>query len=108
MKISKKEFARRRKNLMAQLEPGSIAIVPAAREQTRNRDVDYPFRQDSDFYYLTGFGEPDAVLVLLPGRNDGQYVLFCRDRDPALELWNGYRAGPEAPVKNLAPMMLFR
>ena len=94
-KISKQEFARRRKNLMAQMEPDSIAIVPAASEQTRNRDVDYPFRQDSDFYYLTGFAEPDGVLVLLPGRKHGQYVLFCRDRDPAMELWNGYRAGPE-------------
>jgi Xaa-Pro aminopeptidase len=95
MKISRKEFARRRKNLMQQLEPNSIAIVPAAAEKIRNRDVDYPFRQDSDFYYLTGFAEPDAVLVLLPGRKHGQYVLFCRDRDPAMELWHGYRAGPE-------------
>lgn len=95
MKISKTEFARRRKNLMAQMEQDSIAIVPAAMEQIRNRDVDYPFRQDSDFYYLSGFAEPDAVLVLLPGRKHGQYVLFCRDRDPDMELWHGYRAGPE-------------
>ena len=95
MKISKREFARRRKNLMAQMEPDSIAIVPAAKEVIRNRDVEYPFRQDSDFYYLTGFAEPDAVLVLMPGRKHGQYILFCRDRDPKMELWNGYRAGPE-------------
>lgn len=80
---------------MAQMEPNSIAIVPSAREKSRNRDVDYPFRQDSDFYYLTGFAEPEAVLVLLPGRKHGQYVLFCRDRDPEMELWDGYRAGPE-------------
>ena len=100
MKISKQEFARRRKTLMAQMEPDSIAIVPAARETIRNRDVDYPFRQDSDFYYLTGFDEPEAVLVLLPGRKHGQYILFCRDRDPAMELWNGYRAGPEGAVEN--------
>lgn len=95
MKITKKEFARRRKNLMVHMEPDSIAIVPAAGEKLRNRDADYPFRQDSDFYYLTGFAEPDAVLVLLPGRKLGEYILFCRDRDPAMELWNGYRAGPE-------------
>ncbi len=96
MKISKQEFARRRNNLMGQMEADSIAIVPSARELTRNRDTDYPFRQDSDFYYLTGFAEADAVLVLMPGRKKhGQYVLFCRDRDPAMELWNGYRAGPE-------------
>ena len=80
---------------MAQMEPDSIAIVPAAVELIRNRDAEYPFRQDSDFYYLTGFAEPEAVLVLLPGRKHGQYVLFCRDRDPTMELWNGYRAGPE-------------
>ena len=95
MKISKREFARRRKNVMAQMEPDSIAIVPAAKEVIRNRDVEYPFRQDSDFYYLTGFAEPDAVLVLMPGRKHGQYIVFCRDRDPKMELWNGYRAGPE-------------
>ena len=93
--ISQQEFARRRRDLMAQMEPNSIAIVPAAREKIRNRDVEYPFRQDSDFYYLTGFPEPDAVLVLLPGREHGEVVLFCRERDPTMELWNGYRAGTE-------------
>jgi len=98
MKISKQEFARRRKNLMAQMEADSIAIVPAASQKTRNRDAEYPFRQDSDFYYLTGFNEPEAVLVLLPGRKHGQYVMFCRERDLTMELWNGYRAGPEGLV----------
>ena len=85
---------------MAQMEPDSIAIVPAATEQVRNRDTEYAFRQDSDFYYLTGFDEPDAVLVLLPGRRHGQYILFCRDRDPAMELWNGYRAGPDGACQD--------
>lgn len=94
-KISNQEFARRRRDLMAQMEPDSIAIVPAALEKIRNRDVEFPFRQDSDFYYLTGFPEPDAVLVLLPGREHGEVVVFCRERDPTMELWNGYRAGPE-------------
>jgi len=61
MSISKSEFARRRKNLMALMEPNSIAIIPSAREQLRSRDTEHPFRQDSDFYYLTGFTEPDAV-----------------------------------------------
>lgn len=94
-KISNQEFARRRRDLMAQMEPDSIAIVPSALEKIRNRDVEFPFRQDSDFYYLTGFSEPDAVLVLLPGREHGEFVVFCRERDPTMELWNGYRAGPE-------------
>lgn len=95
MSISKTEFARRRKNLMALMDPNSIAIIPSAREQVRSRDTEYPFRQDSDFYYLSGFTEPDAVLVLLPGRRHGQFVVFCRERDPKMELWTGYRAGPE-------------
>lgn len=95
MSISKTEFARRRKNLMALMEPNSIAIIHSAREQVRSRDTEYPFRQDSDFYYLSGFVEPDAVLVLIPGRAHGQFVMFCRERDPGMELWHGYRAGPE-------------
>lgn len=102
VKISKKEFARRRKQLMAQMEANSIAIIPSARETLRNRDVHYAFRQDSDFHYLTGFDEPDAVAVLLPGRDHGEYVLFCRDRDPTMELWDGYRAGPEGACSDFA------
>jgi Xaa-Pro aminopeptidase len=95
MSIGKAEFARRRKNLMALMDANSIAIIPSARERVRSRDTDYPFRQDSDFYYLSGFAEPDAVLVLLPGRRHGQFVMFCRERDPGSELWHGRRAGPE-------------
>ena len=95
MSIGKTEFARRRRNLMALMDPNSIAIIPSAREQVRSRDTAYPFRQDSDFYYLSGFEEPDSVLVLLPGRRHGQFVIFCRERDPGMELWHGHRAGPE-------------
>lgn len=98
--ISKKEFSRRRVAFMADMEPNSIAIVPSAVEQTRNRDVEYPFRQDSDFYYLSGFDEPDAVLVLLPGREHGEYLLFCRERNKLMETWNGYRAGQEGAIKD--------
>jgi Xaa-Pro aminopeptidase len=95
MSISKTEFARRRKHLMALMDPNSIAIIPSAHEQVRSRDTAYPFRQDSDFYYLSGITEPEAVLVLLPGRRHGQFVVFCRERDANLELWHGNRAGPE-------------
>ena len=95
MSISKTEFSRRRKNLIALMDPNSIAIIPSADEQVRSRDTLFPFRQDSDFFYLSGFAEPDAVVVLLPGRRHGQFVVFCRERDPALELWHGYRSGPE-------------
>jgi len=100
VKISKSEYARRRKNLMSMMDDNSIAIIPAAHESTRSRDTEYPFRQDSDFLYLTGFEEPDGVLVLIPGRRHGQVILFCRERDPEMELWNGYRAGPEGAVAN--------
>jgi Xaa-Pro aminopeptidase len=80
---------------MSQMAQNSIAIIAAAHEIIRNRDTHFQFRQDSDFYYLSGFNEPDAVLVLLPGRSQGEVIFFCRDRDPARELWDGRRAGPE-------------
>jgi Xaa-Pro aminopeptidase len=95
MKISRKEFRRRRHNLLSEMEPNSIAILPSSGERIRNNDVEYPFRQDSDFYYLSGFSEPESVLVLLPGREHGEYLLFCRERDQVKELWLGERIGPE-------------
>jgi len=101
MRISTKEFARRRKQLMAQMESNSIAIVPAAPERVRSRDTEYLYRQDSDFYYLSGFVEPEAVLVLIPGREHGEYVMFCREKDREREIWDGYRQGPEGACKNL-------
>jgi len=93
--ISKKEFDRRRKRLLEQMTPGSVAIIPGATEQRRNKDIDFPFRQDSDFLYLTGFHEPESLLVLLPGRAQGESVLFCRERDETAEQWHGERLGPE-------------
>lgn len=100
MKISNREFESRRRQLMAHMAANSIAIVPSARHAVRSRDVDYHFRQDSDFYYLSGFPEPDAVLVLLPGRAQGEYILFCRERDPERELWDGRRSGQEGAVRD--------
>lgn len=97
--MDQKEFARRRKQLMHMMGPDAIAILPTNPERPRNRDVDYPFRPDSDFFYLTGFPEPEAVAVLVPGRPHGEYLLFCRDRDLEKEIWNGRRAGPEGAVE---------
>lgn len=97
--MRKDEFARRRKQLMKMTGKGSIVILPAAPERTRNNDVLYHYRPDSDFYYLTGFAEPEAVAVLVPGRPHGEYVLFVRDRDPARETWDGRRAGPEGATR---------
>ena len=93
--MDRKEFPRRRRRLLEMIGEGAIAILPTAPVRTRNRDVEYPFRPDSDFYYITGFEEPEAVAVLIPGRDEGQYLLFCRERDPDKELWDGSRAGLE-------------
>ena len=86
MRISKQEYARRRKALMNQMEANSIAVLPAAQVFIRNRDVEHNYRQDSDFQYLTGFPEPEAVAVLIPGREHGEHVLFCREKDKGREL----------------------
>ena len=98
--IPKAEYTRRRKALMAQMEPNSIAILPAAAVAIRNRDVEHVYRQDSDFQYLSGFPEPEAVIVLMPGRQHGEYVLFCRERNPERELWDGLRAGQEGAIRD--------
>lgn len=79
---------------MRRMEPNSVAIVPAAREVTRSHDTEYRFRQDSDFYYLTGFKEPDAIAVIAPSK-DEPYTLFVRPRDKEKEIWTGRRAGTE-------------
>lgn len=89
------EYRRRREELMAMMGDQAVAVLAAAPEQVRNRDVHYPYRQDSDFFYLTGFAEPDAVLVLAPGREQGSYILFNRERDPDREVWDGPRAGQD-------------
>ncbi len=98
--MNPKEFLRRRKTLMRMMGEGAIAIVPAAPMRVRNRDVEYPYRQDSDLLYLTGFPEPESVAVLMPGRRQAQYVLFCRDRDPEQETWHGRRAGQQGAVEH--------
>ena len=92
--IAREEFTRRRRQLMKSMGRDSIAIVPAAPVHLRNNDVEHAYRQDSNFHYLTGFGEPESVAVLVPGRPQGEYLLFVRDRDPARETWDGRRAGP--------------
>jgi Xaa-Pro aminopeptidase len=97
--IKPAEYARRRRQLMRMAGADSIVILPAAPERLRSGDSHYPYRQDSDLWYLTGFGEPEAVLVLVPGRSHGEALLFCRERDPEREAWDGPRAGPEGAVE---------
>ena len=98
--ISRQEFARRRRELMDNMEENSIAILPAAPERRRNRDIDHIYRQDSDFWYLSGFAEPEAVMALIPGREHGEFVVFCRERNREMETWHGYRSGPEGAVSD--------
>lgn len=98
--IPREEYRQRRQALITQLGPDSIAIIPAASVYPRNGDVEHDYRQDSNFQYLSGFPEPEALLVLIPGREEGEFVLFCRDRNPERELWEGRRAGQEGAVRD--------
>ncbi|HEY3676760.1 MAG TPA: aminopeptidase P N-terminal domain-containing protein [Candidatus Tumulicola sp.] len=94
-------YASRRETALGALADG-VAILPSARTILRNGDSSYAFRQDSDFYYLTGFNEPDAVLVLAPERDGAKAVLFLRTRDRNMEVWNGARLGVERAAETLS------
>ncbi|MGC1548470.1 MAG: aminopeptidase P N-terminal domain-containing protein [Rhodanobacter sp.] len=100
MSITPAEFTRRRRQLMRMAGEEAVMLVAAAPERMRNADAAWPYRQDSDFHYLTGFSEPDAVLALLPGRKHGEAVLFCRERDPERERWHGESIGTERAVSD--------
>ena len=91
--IERREFVRRRRRLLDEAGDGCAIIVPTAPAVRRNRDIEYPYRPDSDFFYLTGFPEPEAVALLLPGREAGEYLLFCREHDAWEERMHGPRAG---------------
>ncbi len=93
-------YQTRRARLAAQLGDG-IAVIATAPEATRNRDSHYPYRFDSYFYYLTGFTEPDAVVVIIGG-DTPRSLLFCRDKDETREIWDGFRFGPEAAQEQFA------
>jgi Xaa-Pro aminopeptidase len=96
------DHAERRARLAAQLPPGAVAVLPTALETIRNGDAEYPYRHDSYFYYLTGFTEPESVLVLVAAHPDAvspapaRAILFCREKHPEREVWDGYRYGPDA------------
>ncbi len=93
--LTAEDFAARRRALAERVGEEGVVILPANREQQRNRDVHFPFRQDSDFLWLTGFPEPDAIAVFAPGRSEGELALFVRDRDPEREIWEGRRFGTD-------------
>lgn len=91
--IEPRHYIDRRKSLMQAMGAG-VAVIPTAPEAARNRDSHYPYRSDSYFYYLTGFTEPEAVLLLVAGEQP-KSILFCRDKDMEREIWDGFRHGPE-------------
>ena len=112
--ISLDEFAQRRQRLIEQLAPNSVAIIAAASEVTRSRDTEYHFRQNSDFFYLSGFNEPDAFLLLfrhgqaIPKQEKTPAsVLFLREKDPHAEIWHGRRLGVDAAPSALHIDMAF-
>jgi Xaa-Pro aminopeptidase len=89
------DFKQRRRQLMQRMKKKSVALLASAPASIRNRDTEYPYRQHSDFFYLTGFNEPDSVAVFAPGRKQGEFVLFCREFDPQKAIWTGKHAGLE-------------
>jgi Xaa-Pro aminopeptidase len=91
-------YAQRRDRLAQHIGPNGLALIPTAPERPRNRDSDFPYRHDSYFHYLTGFSEPNAMLVVA---GDGKSTLFCQPKDLEREIWDGYRLGPEAAVSML-------
>jgi len=100
--IKKAEFGRRRRKLMNFMGNNSIAILPSSSEQLRSRDTDFRFRQHSDFHYLSAFPEPESVIVLLPGREQGEFILFCREKDEMMETWHGRRYGQVGAKKHFS------
>ncbi|MEO0367690.1 MAG: Xaa-Pro aminopeptidase [Pseudomonadota bacterium] len=97
--MNKQVYQRRRKELLEHIGENDIVIVPTALVQSRNGDVDFRFRPDSDFHYLTGFDEPESVAVICPSRQQGSFIIFCRERDPFREMWDGRRAGLEGAIE---------
>ena len=98
-KITAQEFSLRRDTLMQQLEDNSAVVIQSATMQKRNSDVDYLFRQDSTFFYFTGFDEPDALLLLKKNAGKIEYHLFCQPRNKEMEIWFGYRCGEQGVLE---------
>ena len=101
------EFKRRREELINRMAPESVAIIPTSPEKIRNKDVFYPFRPDSDFFYLTGFNEPHCLAVISPERSQGEFIIFCRERDRDAEIWHGKRLGLDGAQECLGANHVF-
>lgn len=99
--LPKEEFGERRTRVFTQMQPNSALLLFSEIEKRRNNDCTYPFRQDSYFWYLTGFNEPNAALLLLKTEQAEKAIIFLRPRDPLLETWNGRRLGVERAPQQL-------
>ena len=95
------DFVAHRERLLNAMEDNSVAVIPSAKLHTRNRDAEFPFRQDSDFFYLTGFTEDNACLVLVKKADSLRTILFCQPKIKEMEIWTGYRLGPDAAIEEL-------
>lgn len=105
--IQMAEYANRRKQLMQKIGPLGLVILTSSPTNIRNGDYHYPYRQHSDFYYLTGFDEPNAVAILAPKRKDGEFILFNRERIREEEIWDGIRAGQAGACKTFGADLAF-
>src|SRR5919198_6620161 len=94
--------------LMKRIGEDAIAIIPSSREVTRSHDTHFRFRQDSDFFYLTGFDEPDSIAVLVPSHKKHPYMLFVRPRNKEREIWDGPRAGIEGAMSDYGADMAYQ
>jgi len=101
MAVATIDFSQNRHTLLQNMVMDSVAIIPAASLKVRNRDAEFPFRQDSDFFYLSGFTEDGAVLVLRKTAEKSETLLFCQSKDKEMEIWTGFRLGPDAAVDAL-------
>jgi Xaa-Pro aminopeptidase len=104
--MNRTPFAERRREFLQRMQPG-VAVFASAPVRQRNHDVEHEYRQDSDFFYLTGFDEPESWCVLSPGHRRHEYVLFVRPRDREKEIWNGYRAGVEGAIQQYGAEMAY-
>jgi len=107
MKLPPETYVQRRRVLMDRLGPNAAALFIAAPVSVRSNDVDYPFRQDNDFLYLTGFAEPEAACLLLPGHPKEEFILFVRPRDRERETWTGRRAGVEGAIERFGAQQAY-
>jgi Xaa-Pro aminopeptidase len=97
--IKEKEYTSRRKKLLKKLAPNSLALICSAKQKTRSNDTEFPYRQNSDFYYLTGFKEDNAALVLIKTKKTTKCILFVQKKEPKMELWTGKRLGEKEAKK---------